>query len=162
MKKNVYQSDSGEIGFVSYIIIGICAVIIIMGLAWILGFMGNAAQVAQKEYYPDAMLKKYEWFKDASSQLDNKVATIKVFESKSDNLKKSYGNKTRDQWAREDREAYNNQQNEISGVKASYNSLAAEYNSQMVKFNWKFTNIGDLPPGADTPLPREYKPYITE
>jgi hypothetical protein len=29
-----------------------------------------------------------------------------------------------------------------------------------VKFNWRFTNVGDMPPGATTPLPREYKPYV--
>lgn len=45
--------------------------------------------------------------------------------------------------------------------KPSYNSLAADYNSQMAKFNWRFANKGDLPPGATDPLPREFKPYVS-
>lgn len=50
---------------------------------------------------------------------------------------------------------------EVAGIKASYNSLAAEYNSQMSKFNWQFAEKGKLPPGATDPLPREFKPYVT-
>ena len=37
--------------------------------------------------------------------------------------------------------------------------LAAEYNAQMAKFNWAFTNQGKLPAGATEVLPREFKPY---
>ena len=43
-----------------------------------------------------------------------------------------------------------------------HNQLCAEYNSAMSKFNYRFTNIGDLPEGATEPLPREYKPYINK
>jgi len=50
----------------------------------------------------------------------------------------------------------------VAGIKASYNQLAAEYNAGMVKINWRYTNVGDLPPGSTEPLPREFKPYITE
>jgi hypothetical protein len=51
-------------------------------------------------------------------------------------------------------------QSEVAGVKASYNLLAADYNSAMSKFNYAFCNVGKLPQGAVEPLPREYKPYI--
>jgi len=32
----------------------------------------------------------------------------------------------------------------------------------MAKFNWAFANVGELPKGADRPLPREFKPYETK
>lgn len=151
------------VGWLFAIVIVINIIGVGLGIVgWGFGFLQNGGEVAKKEFYPDALLKKYEWFKDASAQLDNKQATIKVLEQRIINLKNDYGNKTRDQWARNDRESYNQWTTEVAGVKASYNSLAAEYNAQMVKFNWKFTNVGDMPPGAENPLPREYKQYIEE
>lgn len=51
-------------------------------------------------------------------------------------------------------------QAEVAGVKASYNSLAAEYNAQMAKINWRFCNRGQLFKGADEPLPREFALYL--
>jgi hypothetical protein len=51
---------------------------------------------------------------------------------------------------------------ELDGVKASYNDLAADYNSAMSKANVNFTNVGDLPKGASEPLPREVAPYIND
>jgi hypothetical protein len=50
-------------------------------------------------------------------------------------------------------------QAEISGMKASFNDLAAEYNAAMVKINFAFINVGQLPQGATEALPREFKPY---
>lgn len=122
----------------------------------------DAKDTAFKEFKPSALLKKYEWFKDASAQLDKKIADISVYESRIKALNESYEGKSRSEWAREDREQWSIWQSEFAGVKASYNSLAAEYNSQMAKFNWDFCNVGTLPKGATEPLPREYKPYVTE
>ena len=51
---------------------------------------------------------------------------------------------------------------EVAGIKASYNQLVSEYNSQMSKLNWRFCNVGNLPQGATEVLPREYKPYETK
>lgn len=126
------------------------------------GAANNAAQVARKEFYPDALLRKYEWFKDASAQLDKKLADLKVYETREASLKTQYVGLKRSEWAREDREQQSIWSSERAGVAASYNALAAEYNAQMSKFNWRFTNVGDLPPGASMPLPRSYKPYLEE
>jgi hypothetical protein len=114
------------------------------------GWIGEAQKVARQEFGPSAMLKKYEWFKDAAAQLDKKRADIRVYEQR---LKEPV---TAD---RLDREQRNLWLTELAGVKASYNGLAAEYNAQMAKFNWSFANAGQLPQGASDPLPREYKPY---
>jgi len=135
------------------------AIISVLGYgAW---WVGNAGQVAKEQYSPKVLLQKYEWFKDASAQLDKKMADIQVYNERMIILKDSYGSKSRDQWARSDREQYNVWASEVAGVIASYNDLSAQYNAEMVKFNWRFTNVGDLPKGATVPLPREYKPYLT-
>lgn len=137
-------------------------VLFISTLSYFAGWMGDAADTAKKEFSASAMLKKYEWFKDASAQLDKKTADVSVYESRVKSLEEAYKGKDRTQWLRSDAEQYNVWQSEVAGVRASFNLLAAEYNSNMAKFNYSFSNIGDLPKGATTPLPREYKPYITQ
>lgn len=125
-------------------------------------WFGEAAQVAREEFGPRELLKKYEWFKDCAAQLDAKQADIKVFFARIKALEECYEDERRKDWAREDRQQHAVWQSEVAGVKASYNGLAAEYNAQMAKFNWRFCNAGTLPEGADVPLPREYRAYRTE
>ena len=127
-----------------------------------LGWFDEAARVTQKEFGPRAMLQKYEWFKDAASQLEKKQADITVYEARILGMDETYKSLPRQNWPREDREQYNIWSSEVAGVKASYNALASEYNAQMAKFNWSFANAGELPKGADKPLPREFKPYISQ
>jgi hypothetical protein len=130
------------------------------GVFYVLGWFGEAAQVAKEEFGPRELLRKYEWFKDAAATLEKKKADVEVYESRVTSMQKSYGTVERSKWAKEDREQINVWASEVAGVKASFNSLAAEYNAQMAKFNWRFTNAGDLPKGASVPLPREFKAYI--
>lgn len=121
---------------------------------------GDAADTAFNEFSASALLEKYEWFKDAAAQLDKKFADIGVYEYRLLLMKESNDNAPRNMWEREDREQFNVWASEIAGVIASYNSLAAEYNSNMSKGNWDFTNVGNLPQGATTTLPREFREYI--
>lgn len=136
--------------------------VLVWGIGYGLGWFGEAARVAQEEFGPRAMLEKYEWFKDAAAQLEKKQADITVYDGRMTAMNETYKNLAREKWPREDREQWNVWSSEVAGVKASYNMLAAEYNAQMAKFNWRFANKGDLPKGADTPLPREFKPYTTK
>lgn len=144
------------------------SVLVILSLI-ILSFVGlgirmcnNGQKVIYDQFKPEELLRKYEWFKDCSSSLDAKIATLGTYETRFQSLKKGYGadSLNRSKWSRDDREQYNIWESEYLGIKSSYNQLAADYNSQMSKFNWRFCNRGDLPQGADIPLPREYKPYI--
>ena len=109
----------------------------------------NTKNVVEKEFSPSAMLKKYEYFKDLSSAIDEKRATIEVYEAQLKGIK--------------DHEGYQYQQTqaEITGLVAMHNKLCAEYNSDMSKFNYAFCNKGALPATNLEPLPREMKPYIT-
>jgi hypothetical protein len=74
-------------------------------------------------------------------------------------MEKAYEGTPRKDWDRTDKEQFNLWEQETSGVVASYNSLAAEYNAAMSKINYAFTNIGSLPKGASEPLPREMREY---
>lgn len=120
---------------------------------------GKVSKVVSEQIDPAALLKKYEWFKDASAQLNKKVADIQVYENRQKSLAKNYEGTKRSEWSREDREQSNLWETECAGVIASYNSLAAQYNSQMSKINYRFCNVGDLPKGASEPLPREFAEY---
>lgn len=124
-----------------------------------LGWFGQAVEVAQEQFGPRALLQKYEWFKDASAQLDKLNADIRVYEQRRKALADTYDGAARAAWPRDDRQEWNLIASEVAGVKASYNGLAADYNAQMAKFNYAFTNAGQLPQGADRVLPREYRTY---
>ena len=160
-----YESaaERGPMALVVKVIIAIFVLsALIGGLGYTFGWFGEAAKVAQDEFGPKAMLAKYEWFKDAAAQLEKKQADITVYDGRMTAMNETYKDLARQKWPREDREQYNVWSSEVAGVKASYNSLAAEYNAQMAKFNWRFANVGELPKGAEQPLPREFKPYTTQ
>lgn len=149
------------------IVIGLLFGVMVLGLGCgVINFGCNyaakAVQVVSNEIDPAVLQKKYEWFKDASASLDAKNATIKMLKKREINMEADYAGVKRGKWAREDREQWNLWQDEVSGTVASFNLTAAEYNSEMAKWNWRFTNIGSLPAGASTPLPREYRPYAEE
>ena len=141
-------------------IIGIIILVVVGSVMMWIG--GGVAKVASDELAPTVLQQKYEWFKDASAQLDAKVANIEVYQGRITRMNKMYEGMPRTHWNRADIDQVNLYESEVGGIKASYNSLAATYNAEMVKWNWKFTNIGELPQGATKVLPREYKPYIGE
>lgn len=118
-------------------------------------FAGRAVDVAKQQLDPAELLRKYELFKDESAQLDAKLASIHLKQHQVDALKKLPLDRT-------SREQLMIWEQELGGMEYSFNGLAADYNAQMAKINYAFTNIGSLPAGASTPLPREYKPYIEE
>ncbi len=145
------------------VIIGLTVLCAFIGvISYTFGWIGEAADVTKKEFGPKALLLKYEWFKNASAELDKKQADIKVYEQRVVEQDKDYAGVLKKDWPRDARETRSQWQNEVAGVKASYNSLAAEYNAQMAKFNWRFANSGELPEGATVPLPRDYKPYVSQ
>lgn len=111
----------------------------------------DAKETAYNEFKVSTLLKKYEYFKDLSAAIDKKRADIEVYQTEIS----SY-NKDDDKFYIEQRKS------ELLGIIAMHNQLCSEYNSAMSKFNYRFTNIGDLPEGAVEPLPREYKPYINK
>ena len=141
-----------------FAIIG-CTVLLIFLLA-IMGvinfsswFASRTVEVVQQQVDPAELLRKYELFKDESAQLDAKLADIKIKESQVREVK------SMPNMDRTNREQLMIWQQELGGMKYSFNELAADYNAQMAKINYAFCNVGQLPKGASTPLPREYKSY---
>lgn len=124
--------------------------------------VNNGFDTAYNQFKPEELLAKYEYFKNAKASLDAKNADIKVLQRRITNMENMYRGTARKDWPRSDLEQYNIWSDETTGVILSYNSTAAEYNAQMAKFNWRFTNVGDLPKGETEVMPREYTPYKTE
>lgn len=151
---------------VFYIFIIILALAVLGGIFRACSFAGkmvnNGINTAYQQFKPEELLRKYEWFKDASAQCEAKSADLQVYEQRFADLKSSYGADSlkRRNWARDDVDQWNIWQSEYTGIKASYNDLASQYNAAMAKFNYAFCNKGSMPDGSMQPLPREYKPYI--
>lgn len=125
------------------------------------GWTGRAINMVSDQVDPYELQRKYELFKDQAAALDAKVATIRVYE----NRFKAFGAKginCPETLSRVRSEQCLVWVQEVSGIVASYNDLAKDYNSEMSKWNYRFTNIGDLPKGATEVLPREFKPYMYE
>lgn len=111
----------------------------------------DAQDTTFKEFKASTLLKKYEYFKDLSAGIDKKRAEISVYEAELKSMKVE---------DKEDKFYYQQRKSELLGLVSVHNDLCSQYNSAMSKFNYRFTNTGDLPEGGVDPLPREIKPYI--
>ena len=145
--------------YFGWAVLGIIALVFISITGRACHWIGRTADVVTQEVDPAVLLKKYEWFKNASAALDKSLADLKVYDSRIQSLEADYKGIPKIKWPREDREQLSVWRSEVAGIAANYNSIAADYNAQMSKINWAFTNIGSLPRGATELLPREYKPY---
>lgn len=150
-------------GETKQVVWGGCLAVVAIGLVVAVsvacGVGGCVAKKANEQFGVDASFAKYERFKDVAARLDAKKASIAVAESRLTQLEKQYEGVPRREWPRADLEQSNLWRAEVAGMKASFNDLAATYNADMAKFNYSFANVGELPKGADQPLPREFKPY---
>lgn len=155
---------SGPKGALKTVFVGIVLLMVVgFGInivGGVLGWFGEAQQVAREEFGPRAILKKYEWFKTAAAELDAKKQGIQVLQTRIDSLRADYEGVPRREWDRIDKQNMNVWYQEVAGMKLSFNNLAAEWNAQISKFNWK-PFVGDLPPGAEETLSKQYAPYIT-
>ena len=114
-------------------------------------YQRDAEDTVFNEFKASSLLKKYEYFKDLSAGIDKKRAEIDMYQSE------IAGMQSLD---KDDKFYLQQRKSELLGLISIHNSLCADYNSAMSKFNYRFTNVGDLPEGAVDPLPREVKPYI--
>ena len=132
---NVDNKLLKKVGWSGFKIIAAIMVVMFMlsGLGMIFGWFGNAAAVAKKEFSPEASLKKYEWFIDASEQINKLDSDIKVYKDKQDMLCVE----GMDRIAREQCMTWGQ---EVAGIKSAYNDVVADYNAQSRKFNWDLYN----------------------
>ena len=105
--------------------------------------VSGAMDVAQKEFNPQRMLEKYEWFKDASFAILEKKASYEALNNRITQMEEGYGDTPMKDWDRWDKQQLNTWRNEAAGVKLIYNKLVAEYNAQSNKFNWEHFDATD-------------------
>tara|TARA_R100001244_G_scaffold25113_4_gene25698 strand:- start:131018 stop:131527 length:510 start_codon:yes stop_codon:yes gene_type:complete len=140
---------------------GILMLFLLFGVGGILsygfGMVSEAGSVLQEEAGPRALLKKYEWFKDAAARLSALDADLKAYDARIED----FDGMKRSDMDRTDKTELSQLKAERIGLVATYNGLSAEYNSAMSKVNYRFCNVGDLPAGAEQVLPRGYPVYKT-
>lgn len=116
-------------------------------------WLDSGAKVIQNEFSPEAMLKKYEWFKVQSARIQKAQEDIKNLKIESDvtgQYEKDNG-KDHSKWSPLALNSYQeelslNKQQRLAQV-SNTNGLIAEYNAQSAKFNWAgFKTRDDLPP----------------
>ena len=123
--------------------------------------ISSGAKVLRDEISPVELNRKYEWFKNAYAALESKRATLDGYKSDRADLEKTYGADAA-KWPRDVREDQSLLRSEARGIAASYNNLAADYNSEMSKWHTRFVNVGRLPAGGNGELPREVAQYTYE
>lgn len=135
-------------------VIGIVVLLFLVGLlakgCGLISFTVNESiEVAKDEFGLKAALKKYEWFKDAAETLNEKRSTIQIYQTNVDMMNEDFEGLHRSKWSTIDKQQYNQWRMEVTGIKASYNKVAKEYNAQSSKFNWEMFNTEDVPKKFD-------------
>jgi len=120
-------ADKGPMQLAVKIIASLFLLGILVGVVgYATSWFGEAAQVAKEEFGLREALKKYEWFKDASAELDKKQADIKVYSSKLTSLAEAYKDISRREWPRTDMEQMSIWQAEVAGVKAQIDAINSD------------------------------------
>ncbi|MBC7996575.1 MAG: hypothetical protein IAF58_01435 [Leptolyngbya sp.] len=128
-------------------------------------YASETASVVEREVAPAVLLQRYNRFKDTLASLDAIKADIKVYQATRDAIKAGQVDENgksipQGQWPQDVRFDYGQSQKEIAGKISAYNKLAGEYNADMSKAQFAFTNVGSLPKGATEALPRAVRDYV--
>lgn len=109
----------------------------------IVGWFGEAADVAHKESNPQAMLDKYEWFIGQASGIEKMDQDIRLFQNRAASVDSNYyaGYGTdRSKWPPHIQAEHNREKqqarDDLIAVVSQRNNLVRDYNSQSEKFNW--------------------------
>ena len=122
----------------------------------------EASEVTYQQVRPQELLRKYERFKEVRAALDAKRASIEQFRSVLAATRADYAGTPMKDWPLDARETFQQRRAELHGMIASFNLLAADFNSAMSKENYRFCDVGRMPEGLEgmEPLPRKYVPYM--
>lgn len=125
---------------------------------------GNeAAETTYQEVRPEALLRKYRYFKTVASNLDAIQANIAATEATQKQWDRRYARLPVEKWPIRVQEQYDQRLTELNAQKANFNDLAATYNKSMSDLSWSFCNVGEMPKGFPpdaTALKRSYATYI--
>lgn len=115
-----------------YIGYGFLVIVLIFIIFWV----GGLFNVAHEEFSPKAMLHKYEWFKQQHTQMEQIKNMITRTEADAAQFKEDNG-KEMSKWDWATKDEWYRLSSVVRGYKEQYNSMAAEYNENSSKFNWK-------------------------
>jgi len=134
--------------------IALLVIIIVSAVGYVLGWFGEAAGVAQKEFGAKAALTKYEWFIDQTNMITKADGDIAIFEKKLADVEANYvslngADKTK--WDASTKMLYTHDiqaaQTDLAAIVSNRNTLVKDYNAQSAKFNWApFKGRSDYPP----------------
>jgi hypothetical protein len=99
--------------------------------------------MVEDQYAPDAILHKYEWFKNQYNSIQQIGIRTEQSRLAIENYKQMMGDPSK--WNFSQHEEFSRLSTIYSGYQSQYNALAAEYNSQSSKFNWDFARTNELP-----------------
>lgn len=128
-------------------------------------YADEAREVTWQETRPMALMKKYRFFKDLQASIDARQADI---EAKKKSLARLEARIARREHAGRDTESLQGEQSlqeqEVYGLIASYNAMAADYNRRMADIGYQFCNRGQMPQGleGETSLKRSFATYKTD
>jgi len=136
-------AEKGPLSIIFKIFFAVVAFVVVTGVVgYGLGWFGEAAQVAQKEFGATAALQKYEWFINQANAIKKADKDVKMFEDRSaavDEQYAAYGS-DRAKWPPDVRLQYNHEKQQVRddlvAVASTRNTLVEEYNAQSEKFNW--------------------------
>lgn len=128
-------------------------------MGYTLGWFGEAASVAQKEFGATAALQKYEWFVDQSGRIQKMDQDVNLFTDRIVQIKTqytAYGDPK--DWTPDTRVQYNMEirtaSQDLIAVVSQRNNLVREYNAASMKFNWApFQSKANLPATRYDELP---------
>lgn len=136
------------------VILPIIALVVVLSIiGGILGWFGEAADVAREEFGPSAMRDKYQWFVQQAHSIESMDSTISVFESRVKGVDRQYSGYGEDmsKWPPHIQVQYNNARqqtrDDLVAVVTQRNGLVREYNAASNDFFWEnFKHEPDLPP----------------
>jgi acetyl-CoA acetyltransferase len=111
---------------------------------YVMGYIGQTADVVASEIAPSVIQQKYVWFQNQKAAIDNSDANIRG-QINSALVKKSDQN--RSDWDRTDKEQFGRSVDDVMGVIALRNGLVRDYNSAMSQWQMSFANLGTWPKG---------------
>jgi hypothetical protein len=144
MSWNKYEKavESGPMsGFMKWFGLFVAISIVISVTGYALGWFGEAANVAQKEFGATAALHKYEWFIDQSTRIGKMDQDIDLFKSRVTEVKTRYATygEPKD-WMLDVRVQYNAEiktaTEDLVAVISQRNNIVRDYNAASSKFNW--------------------------
>ncbi len=128
-------------GFLKWFVLLVAISVVISGTGYVLGWFGEAASVAQKEFGATATLRKYEWFIEQSAMIGKMDKDVELFRGRVAEVKTRYAifGEPKD-WTPDVRIQYNAEvktaNEDLIAMISQRNNIVREYNAASEKFNW--------------------------